>query len=247
MFGKNEVTKSFRDPTGKLLVSEIFYTIQGEGPDAGTPAVFLRLAKCNLRCYFCDTEFEKGDPMTARMAFDRIRELSGKLSQCSLVVITGGEPLLQNIVPLVELVTKAAMRVSVETAGTVYYTDLYHHFNLGGDDRARVQRNKIICSPKTRGISKGIASITYAWKYIVRVGGVADDDGLPIESTQTPGEQHRIYRPPYPGYFTPRVYLQPMDEQDPEKSQANARLAAELCMKHGYHLSLQMHKIVGLP
>src|SRR5882672_9762748 len=53
MFGQNEVVKEDYDPQGKLWVREVFYTIQGEGPDAGTPAVFVRLAGCNLRCYFC--------------------------------------------------------------------------------------------------------------------------------------------------------------------------------------------------
>ena len=96
MFGHNEVVgqKFFREHpearAGKLLVTSIFHTLQGEGPHAGLPAVFVRLAKCQLRCHFCDTYFDSGD----WMGVDEILRSSPVAAR--LMVITGGEPTLQN-------------------------------------------------------------------------------------------------------------------------------------------------------
>ena len=71
MFGTNEIIgkKYFKDaPADSLFVTSMFFTLQGEGPYAGLPALFIRLAKCNLDCSFCDTFFDDGDWMT----FDQI-------------------------------------------------------------------------------------------------------------------------------------------------------------------------------
>lgn len=71
MFGTNSITgkKFFRDaPKDSLFVTSMFFTIQGEGPHGGKPALFIRLAKCNLDCSFCDTFFDDGDWLT----FDQI-------------------------------------------------------------------------------------------------------------------------------------------------------------------------------
>jgi 7-carboxy-7-deazaguanine synthase len=73
MFGKNEIVgvKYFKDAEkDQLFVTSMFYTLQGEGPYRGEPAFFIRLAKCNLACSFCDTFFDDGDWMT----FDQIEE-----------------------------------------------------------------------------------------------------------------------------------------------------------------------------
>lgn len=236
MLGKNVVTKPFHDLEGKLLVNDIWYTIQGEGLDAGLPAVFIRLAKCNLRCYFCDTEFETGVPLTARDIAVQIDALAPP--SCKLVVITGGEPLLQNITPLVYLLNGNGVRVSVETAGTVWSAK----FELEFSRTKQGIQNTIVCSPKTAGLNRYIVDYVRAWKYIVCVGGVSDFDGLPTHSTQNFEVPQKIYRP----RGNAPVYLQPMDEGDDAKNLANAELAAQLCMKHGYRLSLQMHKLVGV-
>jgi len=75
-----------------MFVSEIFHSIQGEGSNAGKPAVFLRLSGCNLRCKWCDTKYAQ--TKGKEMATDQIiREI--KKYPCQHLVITGGEPLLQ--------------------------------------------------------------------------------------------------------------------------------------------------------
>ena len=79
--------------TKKYKVNEIFYSLQAEGRNAGTPAVFVRFAGCNLQCPFCDTNHEPFVEMTKDEIEARVKELdpSGE----AIVVITGGEPTLQ--------------------------------------------------------------------------------------------------------------------------------------------------------
>src|ERR1700677_3883777 len=76
MFGKNEVVgkKYFSKAGDKLYITSFFITLQGEGPYRGEPAVFVRLAKCNLACSFCDTYFDGGDWFT-------IAELDSKIDK----------------------------------------------------------------------------------------------------------------------------------------------------------------------
>ncbi len=109
------------------MVSEIFGpTWQGEGPSVGHRAGFVRLGRCNLACQFCDTaytwDWEQYDPakeLTKRSVDDVIRDLENM--NVELVVITGGEPLLQqrHLVPLVDECVRRNWRVEVETAGTI--------------------------------------------------------------------------------------------------------------------------------
>lgn len=101
MFGTNQIAgkRHFNAaPADTLLVTSIFYTLQGEGPFAGMPAVFIRLAKCNLACSFCDTYFDTGDWLSFHVIGQRIRAAIGAvaLSKDLVLVITGGEPGLQS-------------------------------------------------------------------------------------------------------------------------------------------------------
>lgn len=145
MFGTNEIIgkRWFRDaPKDSLFVTSMFFTLQGEGPFAGQPALFIRLAKCNLDCSFCDTFFDDGDWMT----FDEIStkmyetisaywndkgqpvplwvmpkaELNTKLGPYPniVLVMTGGEPLLQdNITAFMEKQLDVFKAVQVESNG----------------------------------------------------------------------------------------------------------------------------------
>ncbi len=98
-----------------LLVTEVFYSIQGESTRAGKPCVFVRLAGCNLRCTYCDTEyaFKEG---RRRTISDLIVEIASH--PCDLVEITGGEPLLQEGVhDLICGLCDKGNTVLVETSG----------------------------------------------------------------------------------------------------------------------------------
>lgn len=104
-----------------LQLSEIFYSIQGEGTYAGTPAVFVRLAGCNLACDFCDTDYSLKFLATVDEVVRRVRSEGGS---CPMVVLTGGEPLAQADAPaLIDALRRDGRRVHVESNGTVA-TDL---------------------------------------------------------------------------------------------------------------------------
>ena len=100
-----------------LQVSEIFYSIQGEGYWTGTPAVFVRLAGCNLNCRFCDTDYSLKFLATADDVVARVRELG---AACPTVVLTGGEPLAQTeSSALIDALRADDRRVHIESNGTI--------------------------------------------------------------------------------------------------------------------------------
>lgn len=96
-----------------MKINEIFYSLQGEGYWTGTPAVFVRLSGCNLRCSFCDTAHESG---TQRKEEEIVSEVAKYPARH--VVITGGEPSLFLTHSLVEALHQAGKFVAVETNGT---------------------------------------------------------------------------------------------------------------------------------
>ena len=131
MFGKNEIVgqKYFNDAGDKLFVTSIFYTLQGEGPYRGEPAVFVRLAKCNLACSFCDTYFDGGDWLSYEELEARVwkavegyfGEVPGWFSDKVGLVITGGEPMLQkNLGTFLEQVNHKFAFTQIESNGTVW-------------------------------------------------------------------------------------------------------------------------------
>lgn len=207
-----------------LDIQEIFPTLQGEGPYTGWPAVFVRLGGCNLACQFCDTEFESFNEMTSLDIIERIHKLSHVSGNrtAELVVITGGEPLRQNISPLCEALLEADYLVQIETNGT-----LFRPLPYGID---------IVCSPKvTNGsyhpIRDDLLERIAAFKFIISAHDSDYNDVPDVGQT-------RISAP---------VYVQPMDEGDEVKNKANLSRAIQLSTERGYRLSLQTHKIMGIP
>ena len=97
-----------------MKVNEMFYSIQGEGYHTGTPALFIRLSGCNLKCPFCDTDHKGYDEMDE----DEIAQFASKF-EASLCVITGGEPALQLTETLVDYLHSVGCYVAVETNGTL--------------------------------------------------------------------------------------------------------------------------------
>jgi len=96
---------------------EIYQSVQGESSFAGLPCIFVRLAGCNLRCTWCDSEytFAGGEKWTQEQIEERVAELGG----CRLVEFTGGEPMLQarELIPLMEAMLAKGYTVLLETSG----------------------------------------------------------------------------------------------------------------------------------
>ena len=258
MFGANPKRPPLKNHDGLSLdVVDIFPTIQGEGPFAGRPAIFIRLGGCNLACDFCDTEFEEFEPMAlegvvekvinfsmdTRSAVSRPREcLTGGEpnnnwspsratvsetgdKQKFLIVITGGEPMRQNITPLCEVLLQQGFEVQIETNGTLY--------------QALPDNVNIVCSPKNTGNGYGP----------IRPDLLAKIDALKfIISPNHDGYQHVAeWCDGAANTNLPPIYVQPLDEQDEQKNQANTQYTMELAKRCGYRLSLQLHKILQIP
>lgn len=101
-----------------IHVNEIFHSLQCEGANSGTAAVFLRLSGCNLQCPFCDTDHSDGTAMTEEEAAEATMQWPTRL-----VVVTGGEPALQLNTALVDALHRRGKRIAVETNGTLPLPD----------------------------------------------------------------------------------------------------------------------------
>jgi len=233
---------------GTYRVKEVFYTLQGEGAQAGRPAVFCRFAKCNLWngredsrsaavCQFCDTDFigtdgHLGGEYSAAELVDVIAsQWPGETTDGSghtiqgkpYVVCTGGEPALQLDAALIEALHKAGFEIAIETNGTLPLPE--------GIDW-------ICLSPK--GDSELV---------------VIECDELKLVYPQADAMPERF------DYITAdHYYLQPMADYEPvviasDKlagakeglSVSNTRKTVNYCMKHPkWKLSLQTHKLLGI-
>jgi len=209
-------------------VKEVFFTLQGEGRNAGRAAVFCRFAGCNLWsgreqdrataiCRFCDTDFVHtdgpgGGTFTTADALARAVRAAWPHADLKgvqpFVVCTGGEPLLQLDPPLVEALHRQGMEIAIETNGT--------RLPPAGIDW-------ICVSPK-------------ADAPLVLTHG----DELKLVYPQAGGEPER-----YEALDFRHFLLQPMDGPDRD---VNTVLAVQYCLEHPrWRLSLQTHKYLGIP
>jgi 7-carboxy-7-deazaguanine synthase (Cx14CxxC type) len=208
-------------------VKEIYYTLQGEGAQAGRAAVFCRFAGCNLWsgrdddrvtavCKFCDTDFLGMDGPDGGK-FDSAEALAVAIEQKwpgelllgkRFVVCTGGEPLLQLDASLIEALHACDFQIAVETNGTV---------------GAPAGVDWLCVSPKA-----GTALVQQSGDELKLVYPQAGADPMDFETL------------PFRHFF-----LQPMDGPD---RAANTELALKYCLNHPqWRLSLQTHKFLGIP
>ena len=238
MFGKNPIRKQDLSSPSQLWIQEVFPTIQGEGPFAGEPAIFVRLGGCNLKCFWCDTDFESS---TWHPHIDNlIAAIFDAQEHCKtdLVVLTGGEPFRQNIFDLcLVLMRDHSFRVQIETNG-IAWIDEFDALMADYCDAL-----SIICSPKTGRVHPKIERYAAAYKYIVSAGDADKEDGLPVKSTQRKDKMIHIARPPE----GMKVYVQPLDSYNDEQNVLNEDHAIKLVKQKGYQLSYQIHKHLGLP
>jgi 7-carboxy-7-deazaguanine synthase len=204
-------------------VKEIFLTLQGEGMQAGRRAVFLRLAGCNLwsgreqdrataDCTFCDTDFVGTDGVhggryDAEALAGRVDEL-WSIGERKLVVVTGGEPMLQLDAPLIDALHARGFEIAVESNGTLPAPD--------GIDWLCV-------SPKagTTVVQRSGDELKLVWPQ----AGIDPDE--------------------LAGWDFDHFLIQPMDGVD--KAAALEKSIAFVMAHPGWELSLQTHKLIGLP
>lgn len=260
-----------------LWVSAIFKTIQGEAPLAGYPAVFLRLSGCNRgaktdACIFCDTQFspEKGSPRAIPELIEELRDMTQDMTS-PLLVITGGEPLLQAtaLYPFIEQITEAAIfpLIQFETNGDLFKTtpakDLFLLIEEINEDA--FEEGEIL--PDVMPINFVISP-----KRTIKEPA----NGAFIETAEEPGFFVRllISADPASTYYTIPQFMiddwpsecfwlspmteykrQPTDDEivkieddiDIEATRRNITRAIQLANMFGYKVSLQAHSYIGIP
>lgn len=207
-------------------VKEIYYTLQGEGANSGRPAVLLRFAGCNLWsgreqdraaavCRFCDTDFV-GTDGPGGGSYGSADGVGAAVESCwpssdtshRFVVCTGGEPLLQLDVPLIEELHRRGFYVAIESNGTI---------------AAPAGIDWICISPK--------ADTSLEQK---------SGDELKLIYPQAGADPQQ-----YENLSFDHFFLQPMAGPDLDR---NTQLALAYCMEHPkWRLSLQTHKLIGIP
>ncbi|KAA3635811.1 MAG: 7-carboxy-7-deazaguanine synthase QueE [Calditrichaeota bacterium] len=102
-----------------MLISEIFYSIQGEGILSGTPSLFIRTSGCNLRCNWCDTDYASWNPQGEEKTIGSLNEFIVS-HPATHIVLTGGEPMIaKDVSTLCSFVSDLGKHLTIETAGTV--------------------------------------------------------------------------------------------------------------------------------
>ncbi len=220
MFGLNPKLPVERGDGSILKITSIFMTLQGEGPYVGHPSIFIRTSGCNLACEFCDTEFDSYEELSTDSIIKKITSFPHK----PLIVITGGEPMRQNISVLCHTLIAMGYTVQIESNGILCCKNLPHDV-------------KIVCSPKISNgkyhmIRDDILQKTIAIKFIVSASTKYRVYSDIAEVGQT---KHHI-----------PVYVQPMDEYCSQSNENNLKLAIELAFQHNAILSMQTHKIIGI-
>ncbi len=223
----------------KLPVSELFYSVQGEGRFAGWPAVFIRLKYCNLGCSWCDTRFtwdtdkiETGELMTAEQIGDKVMALlPPDISPARVhVVITGGEPMLhQDRIPTLinELKKSSLSFFEIETNGMFVPNEAMTNAITWWNCSPKLSNNglSIEQSRVPEAISAIRATGKVDFKFVVR----NDDDIAEIEREYLPLIQERSLVMLMAEGMTARKQIEMMP------------FVIETCMKHGFRFSPRLH------
>ena len=206
-------------------ISDMFYSIQGEGAAVGRPMVFLRFAECNLHCSFCDTDF------SVRQVFEEpalIRKALEMLVPENTIVrdvcLTGGEPFLQIDAALIAELMESFPKVHIESNGTLPWPD------------------GIVGTLAGLGLGKGVAYLTVSpkrgtlWCKTLKPSAVkVIDEGQDLST--------------YTHFYgdLPAYYLQPITTDDENTNAVNRLNTAIRVMRNPrWRLSLQTHKWIGV-
>ncbi len=248
-----------------LLVTRVFLTLQGEGPLAGTASVFIRLAGCDKgtkdSCPWCDANFlfSKGKSQSVLELVNEVKAKFGEtyqyqLNPLPLVVITGGEPMIQNnLTKLVNELITASFRVQIESNGD--------RLAKGFSEDIFCRYSMLVVSPKINPSSKRYQRLALevfnrvdALKFVVEADKSSPYHELPeyvYDWVMKKNTASKVYVSPC------TIYLRPVAENEiasiwtqglinREETAANYAYAAELCIKNGYSLSCQVHTFTAV-
>lgn len=228
-----------------FLHTSMFYTIQGEGPFSGEPALFLRLAGCNIGakddCPWCDTKFNFDEGK--HINFKEV-EIEMAKHKTTLLVITGGEPLLQHKAIVAFAERNPFLHVQVETNGMLLRED-----NIS-QDITYVVSPKI---PHGTGMYRPIPEFMFgnvAFKFVVDADPASPYHGLPEQLFDEATPTSNVFISGitvYTGPSAPGV-VQSLwaNNIDREKTAQNYAYAAAIAMNHGFCWSLQSHLLAGV-
>ena len=197
-------------------VVEVFYSIQGEGINAGKPAVFIRFAGCDEACPFCDEGNLKGKGYTCEELFKTVEKVMPEkfINQgYPLIVLTGGEPTLHNLVPIVNRLHKVFPRIqiAIETNGNNYVPE---------------EIDFVTCSPKQDWNAKAtfFQNPPDEWKFLIKEDG---EMLVPVENFESLAGKRFIQ----PLWGSPSAMQHAIDY-----CKANPQ----------FSLSVQLHKYIGV-
>ena len=219
-------------------VNQIFYSLQGEGRNTGRAAAFVRFAGCNLRCPFCDTEFDSYREMTADEILQEIAQLSSFHSPLPsrFIVLTGGEPTLQVDEHFVDLLHQEGYEVAMESNGT---------------RPAPRNLDWLTVSPKV--VDRG-RSMVDGGSWMVDGEGKAPDEIKIVfeentaEMLSSPASPLSSLLSPLSSLLSPPLlYLQPCDTGDSARNAFILQQCISYIKQHPqWRLSLQTHKLIGI-
>jgi len=218
-----------------MLISEIFYSLQGEGTLTGVPSVFVRTSGCNLRCSWCDTPYTSWQPEGTQQSLEEILAAVQSFN-ARHVVLTGGEPLLpESSLTLCQHLRDLGFHITIETAGTLYrdlpcdlmsISPKLSNSTPTTDPYWSIQHDKLRLQPDT--LRRLMAHCDYQLKFVV--ASPADLDEIKPLVTSLNADPTK-------------VLLMPEGRTAAVLTERSLWLA-ELCKEHGYRFSPRLHVLL---
>ena len=213
-----------------MFISELFYSIQGEGMLVGVPSVFVRTSGCNLRCRWCDTPYTSWRAEGQTMSLDQILDYVQEHST-GYTVVTGGEPMMApEMVELTRRLKAVGQHITIETAGTIEAPVISDLMSISpklanstpeGEWRDRHEGSRIV-----PGVLRAlIRNYTYQLKFVVAEERDLEEVEWLVKILESPRE---------------RVVLMP-EGTDSETLKRRGQWVAEACKRLGYRFSPRLH------
>ena len=214
-----------------MKISEIFYSVQGEGSLVGVPSVFVRTSGCNLRCSWCDTPYTSWHPEGDEMSIAEILDRIAAYPVAKHAVLTGGEPMIApGIVPLSNALSQLGMHITFETAGTVFTPVACDLMSISPKLSNSTPEGPFQAQHERLRINNDVLwRLTREYDYQLKF--VISSESDLIEAQQVIGKV---------GAPAAKVVLMP-EGTSAEVLNERGPWIAELCKTHGYRFSPRLH------